>query len=41
MASIWVKVLSTIHETNLVIQCRDATLEVERDIIKGLRPCNI
>ena len=43
MASIWVKVLSAIHDTNLVIQCRDATLalDVERDNIKGLRPCKI
>ena len=41
MASMWVKVLSAIHDTNLVIQCRDATLDVERDNIKGLRPCKI
>ena len=36
MASIWVKVLSAIHDTNLVIQYRDATLDVERDNIKSL-----
>ena len=41
MASIWVKMLSAMHDTNLVIQCRDVTLDVERDNIKGLRPCKI
>ena len=37
MASIWVKVLSAIHDTNLVIQYRDATLDVERDNMPDLR----
>ena len=41
MASIWVKVLPAIHDINLVIQCRDATLDVKRDNIKGFRPCKI
>ena len=36
MASIWVKVLSDIHNTNLVIQCRNATLDAERDNIQSL-----
>lgn len=37
MSAIWIKVLTMIHEVNLVIESRDATLDVERDNIDQLR----
>ena len=36
LSSIWVKVLADIHDTNLIIQCRDATLDVEKANIQRL-----
>ena len=36
-SAIWIKVLTMIHEVNLVIESRDATLDVERDNIDQLR----
>ena len=37
MSTIWIKVLTMIHEVNLVIESRGATLDVERDNIDKLR----
>ena len=37
MSAIWIKVLSMIHEVNLIIECRDATLDIEMMNIDQLR----
>ena len=36
MSTIWLKVLTLIHQTNLIIESRKATLDVEQDNIKNL-----
>ncbi|XP_065682505.1 uncharacterized protein LOC136095772 [Hydra vulgaris] len=38
MSSIWMKLLTMIHQTNLIIKARHATLDIEKDNIKNL--CN-
>ncbi|XP_065658692.1 uncharacterized protein LOC136083215 [Hydra vulgaris] len=38
MSSIWMKLLTMIHETNLIIEARQATLDIEKDNIENL--CN-
>lgn len=37
MSAIWIKVLTMLHEVNLVIESRGSTLDVERDNIDQLR----
>src|SRR5688572_6018802 len=37
MSAIWIKVLTMIHEVNLVVESRGATLDVERDNIDKQR----
>lgn len=36
MSSIWIKLLTMINQTNLVIEARDATLDVERENVQTL-----
>ena len=36
LSNLWLKLLTMIHETNLVIELRDATLDVARDNIDFL-----
>ena len=38
MSSIWMKLLTMIHQTNLIIEARQATLDIEKDNIENL--CN-
>ncbi|XP_065684804.1 uncharacterized protein LOC136096979 [Hydra vulgaris] len=38
MLSIWMKLLTIIHQTNLIIEARHATLDIEKDNIENL--CN-